>query len=196
LEGMDETTKSVEEEGAEVTPDAGDADSPAADQAEKNIEESLKKAEAEAKETYDRLLRVSAEFDNYKKRSAREISEFRKFANESLLKELLPVVDNLERGISSAQEKGEGSLVLEGVHLTYSAFLQVLEKFGVKQLDALGKAFDPNYHQAVLQEEREGIPENQVIHELQKGYLLNGRLLRPAMVIVSKAKSPEERMGG
>jgi molecular chaperone GrpE len=156
----------------------------------KELQEKLDAKDQEAKENYDRFLRVSAEFDNYKKRSARELEDFRKFANQSLLKEMLSVVDNLELAIHSAEENttGEGSLK-EGLDLTHREILRVFEKFQVTPIESKGKAFDPTYHEAVMQEETDEFPENTVITEMQKGYLIHDRLLRPAMVVVAKPKT-------
>jgi len=155
----------------------------------KEMETKIKSLEEEAKKTYDRFLRVSAEFENYKKRSAREMSEFKKFANESLIKELLLVVDNMERAISSSKDEGNSnSGLIEGIDMTLKELLKIFEEFGVKQVESLGKPFDPNFHQAVMQEETDEHPHNTVINELQKGYIINERLLRPATVVVSKEK--------
>ncbi len=154
------------------------------------VEERLKAAQEETKSLQDRLLRVSAEFENYKKRSARETDSFRKYANESLLKALLPVMDNLELAIqSSGEEKSGSSCILEGVELTRKELLKVLEKFGVKSIDSVGKPFDPNFHEAAMQEPSDQYPENTVAREFQKGYLLHDRLLRPSMVVVSSGKA-------
>ncbi len=155
----------------------------------KEMETKIKSLEDEAKETYDRFLRVSAEFENYKKRSAREMSEFKKFANESLIKELLLVVDNMERAISSSKDEGNSNNgLIEGIDMTLKELLKIFEEFGVKQVESLGKPFDPNFHQAVMQQENDEHPHNTVINELQKGYIINERLLRPATVVVSKEK--------
>lgn len=154
----------------------------------KEMETKIKSLEEEAKQTYDRFLRVSAEFENYKKRTAREMSEFKKFANESLIKELLLVVDNMERAINSSKEKDERNSnngLVEGIVMTLKELLKIFEKFGVKQVESLGKPFDPNFHQAVMQEETDEHPQKTVINELQKGYTINERLLRPATVVVS-----------
>jgi len=155
----------------------------------KNMEEKLKNSELESKQAYDRFLRVSADFENYKKRTAREMSEFRKYANESLISEMLSVVDNLERAIisSTVNDKVNNCLV-EGVDMTLKEILKVLENYGVKPIESLCKAFDPNFHQAVMQQESEEHTENTVIAELQKGYMIHDRLLRPSMVIVSATK--------
>jgi molecular chaperone GrpE len=158
----------------------------------KEMEEKVESLEKEAKETHDRLLRVSAEFENYKKRATREMNDFRKFANESFIKAMLPVIDNLDRAIeSSNNEKHADSSMVEGVNMTLKEILKVLEQFSVKRFDSLGNTFDPGLHQAVMQEETEEHDDNSVIKELQKGYMIHDRLLRPAMVVVSK--KPENR---
>lgn len=151
------------------------------------LQEKLALQEKEAKETYDRFLRVSAEFENYKKRSTREMSDFRKYANEAMIKELLPVIDSLERALNlKAGEDNHSEDILAGVELTLKELLKILEKSNVKPIDALGQTFDPNFHQAVMQQESGDHPEQTVIEELQKGYMIYDRLLRAAMVVVSK----------
>ena len=160
----------------------------------KEMEARLESLEKEAKESYDRFLRVSAEFENYKKRAAREMNDFRKFANESFIKAMLPVVDNLDRAIeSSSNDDHAQNSVLEGVNMTLKEILKVFEQFNVKPFESLGKAFDPALHQAVMQEETDDHPDNTVLNELQKGYMMHDRLLRPAMVVVSKTKEPENQ---
>lgn len=156
----------------------------------KEMKAKLKTAEQEAKENYDRFLRVSAEFENYKKRSAREMSEFRKFSNESLIKEMLSVVDNLERALdSSRSDKQADTGLVQGVDMTLKEILNIFEKFSVKPVESLGKPFDPAFHQAVMQEETDGHPENIVTNEMQKGYMMHDRLIRPSMVAVSTTKT-------
>ena len=153
------------------------------------LEAKLESADKELQETHDRLLRVSAEFENYKKRSARDMSDFRKFANEALIKEMLSVVDNLERALdSTSQDQPENKSVAEGVQMTLSEILKIFEKFQVKQIESLGKTFDPGFHQAVMQEENDNHPDKTNLKELQKGYLMHDKLVRPAMVVVSKKK--------
>lgn len=201
MTGKKDTTNieiNVEEEEQETSgqevedPGAGEAeaetDAPAA-----SLEEKYEAAVEESKQSYDRFLRVSAEFDNFKKRKTREMADFRKFANESLIKDLLPMVDNLERAIQSAkQDEGSAGTLIEGVEMILGETLKILEKFRVKPIEALNKQFDPCFHQAVFQEETDQHPENTVINEVQKGYLLHDRLLRPAMVVVSQAKKPAD----
>ena len=155
----------------------------------KEMETRLESVEQEAKEAHDRFLRVSAEFENYKKRSAREMDEFRKFANESLIREMLTVVDNLERALNSSNNDNQAnSHIAEGVDMTLKEILKVFGKFNVKPIEALGKPFDPNFHQAAMREETNEHPENTVLNELEKGYMIHDRLLRPAMVVVSMPK--------
>ncbi len=136
----------------------------------------------------DRVLRLSAEFENFQKRKQRELDEFKKFANETIFKQLLPVVDNLERAIDSTKVNSDQKALLKGVELTHKEIVKLLETFSVKPVEAEDKIFDPNFHQAVTQEESDQVPANSVTKVLQKGYLLHDRLIRPAMVIVSKKK--------
>lgn len=150
----------------------------------------LQDAKKEAKEAYDRFLRVSAEFDNFKKRATREGAEFKKFANETLVREILPIIDNLGRAIESSDADTHAkSGLVEGVGMTLKEMLKVFDKFHIKPIDSIGEPFDPCFHQAVMQEESDSHPENTVIKELQRGYMMHDRLIRPAMVIVSSAKS-------
>ena len=156
----------------------------------------LQAAEQQAAENYDRLLRVSAEFDNYKKRTAREMQDVVRYANERMAKEMLVVVDNLERAIEAAGAgRTEDDPLVKGIHLTLGEVLKILERHKVKEVKALGEPFDPTYHQAMMQEEVDDQPPNTVVREMQKGYLMHDRLLRPAMVVVSKTKtkSSEDR---
>lgn len=159
----------------------------------KVMEEKAESLKNEAEETHDRLLRLAAEFENYKKRSAREMNDFRKFANESFVKAMLPVVDNLDRAIeSSTNDKHANSSVVEGVNMTLREILKVFEQYNITPFESLGKTFDPSLHQAVMQEDDGEYPENTVSKELQKGYMIHDRLLRPAMVVVCKKKEEPE----
>lgn len=159
----------------------------------KVLEARLAEKEQDAKEAQDRLLRVSADYENYKKRSAREMEDFRKYANQSLLKEMLTVVDNLELAINSAkEEKNTDKKLIEGLNLTRNEMLRVFEKFNVKPITARGEIFDPAFHEAIMREETDDYPENTVLSEFQKGYLIHDRLLRPAMVVVAAPKNNGE----
>lgn len=153
------------------------------------LEKEAEFAKQEAQENYDKYLRVFAEFDNYKKRSTREMNDFRKYANEALLRDMLTVVDNLERAINSSNDHAEDtSSIVEGVRMTLGGILDLIEKHHVAPIESEGKPFDPQFHQAFHQEESEDHPSNTVLKEFQKGYLLHDRLLRPSMVVVSKKK--------
>ncbi len=139
----------------------------------------------------DKALRLSAEFENFKKRKQREIDEFKKFANEMVFKQLLSVVDNLERAIASATDASDDAGLLDGVKLTHKDMMKLFESFNVKPVEAENQPFDPNFHQAVTQEENNALPDNTVTTVLQKGYTLHDRLIRPAMVVVSKRVEKE-----
>ncbi len=156
--------------------------------AEDDVKKKLEEAERQAKDHYERILRVSADFENYKKRTAREMQDLVKYANEKILKEMLTVVDNLERAIESASNHYDANdPLIQGVYLTLSETLKILERHQVKPVVSLGEPFDPSFHQAMMQEEAQDQPPNTVVKELQKGYLIHDRLLRPALVSVSKA---------
>jgi molecular chaperone GrpE len=194
---IDDEETAKNENTAEPAPDddeslkseKGDADQPGPQGSLKDLEARYKAKEAEAKETYERLLRVSADFENYKKRASREMEEFRKYANQSLLKEMLSVVDNLELAINSSNDgNNTDKNLIEGLNLTLNEILRVFEKFNVTPIEAQSKTFDPAYHEAVMREETDDYPENTVISEFQKGYLIHDRLLRPAMVVVAVPK--------
>lgn len=145
----------------------------------------LSVAHSEARDLEDRMLRLAAEFENFKKRIRRERESDFKYAEESLLRELLPTVDNLERAIEQGRDSAEASALLEGVEMTCSGLLATLEKFGLKALAGKGETFDPNYHEALAMEPSAEAPANTILNEFQKGYLYKDRLLRAAKVVVS-----------
>ncbi len=157
------------------------------------LKSALQKAQEEAKENYERLLRVSADFENYKKRVAREKSELIRYGNEELIKELLPVIDNLERALEHASGDVGKEGVIEGVEMTLTQFLQILQRFGVSPICAVGERFDPTRHEAVMEQATGDCDPGHVVSELQKGYLLNDRLLRPAKVVVAKPQGEAEK---
>lgn len=149
----------------------------------------LEKKNNELNAAQEKQLRVFAEMENYKKRTARDQMEQLRYANEKLLKELLPVLDNLERALSHVKDSSERSPWVEGVELTYRQFLDVLKKFGVSPIASVGESFDPSRHQAVTYLDTNEHPENHVAVELQKGYLYHERVLRPSMVAVARKPS-------
>ena len=187
-EEIKDTVKTEDPDIQKQAPLEGEpGDEPSKDTVPQTPEEKIEKAEAGAKEAYDRFLRASAELENYKKRTRKEMADFRKYANASLVKELLGVVDNLERAIESSNGSNEEGQLSEGLDLTLKELLKIFKEFHACPIEALGKPFDPCYHQAMMQQETTDQPENVVINELQKGYMIHDRLLRPAMVVVSKS---------
>jgi molecular chaperone GrpE len=150
------------------------------------LTEQLNAAQAEALENRDHYLRARADLDNFRKRAQREKEDLLKFSNETILRELLPVIDNLERALQHAAVDGEKGL-LQGVELTLGQFSKVLEKFNVVAIEPLGELFDSARHEAMGQIESAEQPPNTIVQLLQKGYLLNDRLLRPALVLIAKA---------
>ena len=147
----------------------------------------LKEEAGKAAEYWDRLLRVQADFDNTRKRLEREKQDFVKFANEGIILELLNILDDLERTVDLAQSKHQDlSAFLKGVEMILAHLYEMLKEYGVKPIEAQGKLFDPNYHEALMQAENKDVPEHTILEELQKGYLLNDRVIRTAKVKVSK----------
>ena len=146
----------------------------------------------------DRLLRLQAEFENFRKRALRERQEAAQYGSQNLFKDLVSVVDNLERAIAHARESGGGDLAsfLQGVELVRRELLAIFEKNHVTEIDALGKPFDPSLHEAMAQVESGAVPPNTVIEVLQKGFQLRDRLVRPSRVIVAKAATLPEQKGG
>jgi molecular chaperone GrpE len=164
----------------EPGPEAVPAEAPA------DLEAQLAEKTKEAQEYYDRLLRCAADLENLKKRQERERGELLQFANENLLKELLPVLDNLERALEHGRQSECPAPFLEGLDLVYQEFLKALGRFGLSPLVSVGQPFDPVFHHAVMEEVAPEVENQTVIKELQKGYLLQNRLLRPAMVVVAR----------
>ena len=158
---------------------------------ESQLEESFKRARDTGdrlKETHERLLRTAAEFDNFKKRATKEKEDAQKFGTERLLKDFLPVMDNLERALDHAEQSNLGQVV-EGVKLVQKLFESTLSKHGVIGFSAVGKAFDPTVHEALMNQESDA-PPGTVVSEMAKGYKLHERLVRPAAVVVAKAREP------
>jgi molecular chaperone GrpE len=167
---------------------ASEAPTPAADPSDNEIQQlraELERKDEEARNNYDRFLRERAELENFKKRMQREKADALRYATEPLVRDLIPVVDNLERAV---EHGGDGVSVLEGVQLVLKSLLDTLERHGVKRIEAVGQAFDPNLHEAMLQVESHSHPPNHVVKQHHTGYLLHDRLLRPALVTVSGRK--------
>lgn len=178
-------------EAAEAEESSADAEPEVSPEAEAlaNLKAEYEAYKAEAEEQHDQMLRTMAEFDNSRKRAEREKEESLKYALESFVKELIPTVDSIERAIQSTAESEDFGALAEGVEMIYKGILSTLEKRGVIPIDAVNEPFDPMQHEAVMHVESEDVPENHVIEEWQKGYLLHNRVIRPSMVSVSKGKS-------
>jgi molecular chaperone GrpE len=155
--------------------------------------EKLKETEEEAQKNHDLYMRAYAEMENVKKRGIKEKEELRKYANETLIKEILPVIDNLQKAISHAQNDKNPTGLIEGLELTLGGLITTLEKAGLKEVEAEGKPFDPNFHEAISQQRDDKVAPGHVITEIQKGYLLNGRLIRPSMVVVSQGNTNKSK---
>ena len=153
----------------------------------------LQSRAAKADENWERLLRVTADFENFKKRAARERTEAIQFANTTLLQKLLPVIDNFEMAQTAAQTaQGDKLASLQtGIAMIQQQLKAALAEAGLEEMDASGKPFDPTFHEAVSQQETDQVPEGQVIQQIRKGYKLRDRLLRPAAVIVAKKPAIE-----
>lgn len=151
----------------------------------------LEKALEKNRELEDKLLRMAAEQDNFRKRMQRERETSLKYAEETILREILPSLDNLERAVEQCKCSPDAEALLSGVEMTCKGLLNTLEKFGVKPLAGEGRPFDPNFHEAVAMESSAEVPENQILQEYQKGYMFKDRLIRAAKVVVSKGKVEE-----
>jgi molecular chaperone GrpE len=152
------------------------------------------KAELERGEFKDLLLRTRADFENYQKRMHRDLAQERRYAHGLLAGELLPVLDNLERATAAAQQAGETGPLVQGVALVHTLLLNVFKHHGVSPIEALGKPFDPNLHQAVMQQATAEAPPGTVVQVIEQGYTIHERVLRPARVVVSVA--PETGSAG
>jgi molecular chaperone GrpE len=190
-------------ESAPVTPEAETEAAAAATSASETAPETpaltaeqlaeLQARAAKADENWERLVRTSADFDNFKKRAAREKQDAIKYATESLLQKIMPVLDNFEAALAAAQNSSADSLksLQDGVAMIHSQLKSTLTEAGLEEVDATGKPFDPNIHEAVSQQESAEVAEGTVLQQLRKGYKLRDRLLRPATVVVAKAPASE-----
>lgn len=187
-QGAPESPESPEQASPKSSPPAAGTEALAAEI--ERLAAAVEEKEREAKANYDRFLRERAELENFKRRSLRERAESLKYANENLLRDLLPVIDNLERAIEHVERGGNGQSVAEGLALILKSLLDALERHGVKQLRTKGELFDPALHEAISKVECEREEPNRIVEEYRKGYTFHDRLLRPAAVAV--AKVPED----
>lgn len=193
---MSEDVTEPKEDAPTQRSDEPEAGSPAAADAEADGGAAPVEAEArdplaealdENKRIRDQLLRTAADFDNFRKRSRREVSDAGERGREEILKELLPVFDNLERAADHAKGATEVGALVDGIDLVIKQFVDTLAKIGVEKLDARGQAFDPSVHEAIQQLETDEVAPGSVAHQVQPGYKMGGRLVRPCMVVVAKA---------
>lgn len=175
-------------ETSEAVDSAGSEDEAQAETEDLAVE--LAKAQATIKDYWDQIVRLNAEIENNRKRAQRDIENAHKYAIKGFVESLLPVSDSMELGLNATNtDSANLESIREGMNMTLNMFMQMLEKNGIKQIDPLGDKFNPEHHQAMtMQEDAEAEP-NTVLAVMQKGYLLNDRLIRPAMVVVSKEKS-------
>lgn len=181
VDGDEEVT--FEESAAEMEADSGIAEDSAND-----LKQLLEEAQAKSEEHYQQMMRAHAELENLKKRHTRDLENAHKFALDKFVAELLGVWDSLELGHSAALDaSADVQKLREGTELTLKMLIDVMGKFGVEQIDPIDQPFNPDFHQAMSMQPRGDVPANMVVAVVQKGYALNGRLVRPAMVMVSQA---------
>lgn len=184
-----EDAQEISEQQDELAPDSNNSDEQQGDDdsaAGQDSQDDVNIVRQELDETKDKLLRLAADFENYKKRMERSRLDLMKYREEAFLKELLPVIDNLNRAIEQGQKDDENSELLKGVELTCKGLFGVLEKFEVNPIASVGEPFDPNIHDALAMEHSAEVEENHVLLEFEKGYQYKDRLIRPAKVVVSK----------
>jgi molecular chaperone GrpE len=197
----DENREQREEDTVEISSSAMEAkekikdpktkDNHKSSMSKKDLNKKLEEVEKEKNEFSDRLLRTMAEFDNYRKRVAREKEDLIKYGNEKFAFDILSVMDNFERSLEQARKSQEVEPVIEGIEMIRKQFVSALEKFHIMPFESVGESFDPERHEAMAQQEHDEYEENTVIEEYQKGYFLKEKLLRPARVIVSKSTEKE-----
>ncbi|MDD2237745.1 MAG: nucleotide exchange factor GrpE [Kiritimatiellae bacterium] len=193
---MNKKEKTIEEPGAqpEMAPrDASDKPLDAvAEEAGAQPAEGAAAPSAQTEQAQQQLLRLQADFDNFRKRVTRERADWFQRANEDLMLELLPVVDHFEMGLNTARDHQIDPAVQEGFNLVYDQLLSVLAKFNLQSMDAVGQAFDPHRHEAVTHLPSDSVEEGHVTNQLRRGYLLGDKLLRPAQVVVSSGRASDQ----
>lgn len=181
-EGVDLEPQTAEEENA-----GEEAQETGAEEGEKSLEETLREARTQAEESYDRYLRAVAELDNYRKRTARIRTETREEALRDVLLQIAPILDNMSRALAQESKKAES--LRQGVELIYGQFKDALQRYGLEEIEAIGEAFDPNLHEALVEIESQDHPPGSVVEEMEKGYTLNKKVVRPSRVVVNKAEA-------
>ena len=192
-----DSAETVDESQSPETEDAAENEvvneAPAPDQEQGELTKLLEDARSKADEHWNQLIRTRAEIDNLRKRSQRDLENAHKYALDKISQDMLQVWDSLELGHQAAQDEGaDVGKIREGTELTLKLLVDVMNRNGIEQVNHEGEVFNPEFHQAMSMQERDDVAPNTVVAVVQKGYLLNGRLLRPAMVMVSKAASGAE----
>lgn len=183
-----EESREQAEEGLEPEP-RKEKETPLEKMTKAELLEKVKEAQELEEKNFDLYLRSQAEIENVKKRAQKEKTELAKFSNESLIKQLLPVADSLEKAIAHSEEGNSIDALREGVKLTLKGLMDTLKRAGLEEVKSVDEPFDPNFHEAVSEQEDSSVKPGTVTKELQKGYLLNERLIRPSMVVISKNKA-------
>lgn len=181
-----ETTQNSAPNGEAANDTAAPAEASPAPPAEPTTEERYASALGEVAKLRDQLLRTAADFDNFRKRTRRDVDDAQRRGKESTVKDLLPVFDNFERAITHAESTGEAKSVAEGLRIVLKQFLDTLEKMGIQRINAVGQPFDPSIHEAIQHMESAEHPAGVVLYDVQSGYRIGEHLLRAAMVVVSK----------
>jgi molecular chaperone GrpE len=181
-----EAERATKDEGSPVEKAVTTDEKPLEKMTKSELLEKINELQEASEKNHDLYLRSEAEIENIKKRNRKDKEDWVKYANETLIKEILPVMDNLEMAISHSQEENSIRALKEGVELTLKGLKDVLGKSGLEEVKAEGEPFDPNYHHAVFEQADETVEPGIILQELQKGYMLKKRLIRPAMVVVSK----------
>lgn len=190
-EGINKEEKQIKEEESEPS-EHEEIEAPAPH--EKELIKELETTKSQFNEEKDRCLRLSAEFDNFRKRTLKEREEFIKYANEKLILELIDILENLERGLENAKKSENKDKLIEGMELIYKQFKNVLEKNGLVPIKAVGEKFDPYKHEAMMQTLTDEYDEGTVLEEFARGYMLNNKVIRYSKVKVSKKKESEDKI--
>lgn len=185
-ETLTEEVHAEAEAQEEVQQEAADAELDAEGAAEETEEQNAEKLAGELADLNQRFLRVAADFENYKRRTAQEKDDLLKYSNAKLIGELLPVLDNFQLALKNSGNSPEVQNMVKGMEMIYRQMLQVLEQAGMSKIEAVGQPFDPKLHEAIMQVEDDSVPEDTVVEELRAGYMLKERVIRPSMVKVSK----------
>ncbi|TWM23452.1 Protein GrpE [Bacillus paralicheniformis] len=181
-----EELNETEAETAEAEQTAAEADAPAEDTQTEMLEKQLKELQERLEEKENKLLRVQADFENYKRRARLDLEAAEKYRSQRIISDLLPALDNFERALQIDPDNEQTKSLLQGMEMVHRQILDALKNEGVEQIPSVGEQFDPNMHQAVMQVEDEAYESNAVVEELQKGYKLKDRVIRPSMVKVNQ----------